>query len=38
MIEEEIEDDEIHDEYEPSEEELDRFYEEQAEKYWRNKW
>ena len=38
MIEEENEDDEIHDEYEPSEEDLDRFYEEQAERYWRDKW
>ena len=38
MIEEENEDDEIYDEYEPSEEELDRFYEEQAERYWRDKW
>lgn len=38
MIEEENKDDEIHDEYETSEEELDKFYEEQAERYWRDKW
>jgi len=38
MIEDESEDDEIQDEYEPSEEELEKLYEEQAERYWKDKW
>lgn len=39
MIEEEnTDEEEIHEQYEPTEEELDKYYEEQAEKYWRDKW
>lgn len=37
--EEELEQDyDFIEEIEPTEEELDRFYEEQAERYWKNKW